>query len=243
MRGLPARRIASSALSAALVLGIAAPVALAADHDSARSRTSTPVPGAEELLPEIEYLAGLDTAFTPVADLLDSVLTAEGGQLTDAQATALDDSVQEAIEEIMAEMPVMTPSAATPAPSAALPSAPATPGAQATPAAPPQPAVPPAPATPTPATDLPATSVPATTLPAPVDALDDVDMPSADVTGDAISDLEALIDALIEAATSGVVDEVVPAATDLITSLLDLLADLLAAAGLPVPSLPVESAS
>ncbi|MFD7437192.1 hypothetical protein [Streptomyces sp. NPDC059861] len=259
MRGLPARRLASSALSAALVLGIAAPVAIAADHDSAPSRTSTPVPGADELLSQIDYLAGLDTAFTPITDLLDTVLAAEGGQLTESQASALEVSVQEAIEEVMAGMPVMTPSAATPSPSAALPSAPAapaTPGAQATPAAPSAPAapsvpaapstpaVPSAPATPatptTPATNLPATSVPATTLPAPVD--DDIDMPSADVTEDAISELEKLIDELLDAATSGAVNEVLPAATDVITGLLDILTETLVAAGLPAPSLPAEPA-
>ncbi|MFJ4472318.1 hypothetical protein ACIP2X_33195 [Streptomyces sp. NPDC089424] len=240
MRGLPARRLASSALCAALVLGIAAPVAVAADHDSARSRTSTPVPGAEDLIPQIEYLAGLDPAFAPVADLLDTVLTAEGGQLTEDQATALEDSVQEAIEEFMAEMSATTPSTVTPAPSAA-PSTPQAPSLPAAPSAPAVPSAPGTPAAPTPAATLPATSVPATTLPAPVD--DDIDMPSADVTEDTISELEKLIDELLDAATSGVAGEVVPAATDVITGLLDLLTDLLAAAGLPVPSLPVEASA
>ncbi|MFI9616330.1 hypothetical protein ACIHCM_32390 [Streptomyces sp. NPDC052023] len=255
MRGLPARRLASSALSAALVLGIAAPVAVAADHDPARSHTSTPVPGADELLPQIEYLAGLDTVFTPVADLLDTVLTAEGGQLSESQAAELNASVQEAIAEYLAGMPVLPSSAASPTPSAELPPAPSAPAAPATPAAPSEPAAPSAPATPAapsapaaPVTNLPATTVPATTLPALVD--DDIDMPSADVgmpsadiDEETVTELEKLIDQLLESATSGTVTQVVQAATSVLAGLVDALTATLLGAGLTVPAVPADPAA
>ncbi|MET8246325.1 hypothetical protein ABZV31_19020 [Streptomyces sp. NPDC005202] len=60
MRGLPARRIASTTLCAPLLVGITGPVAMAAD--SARERghaaaSHAPVPGADALLAQARSLA------------------------------------------------------------------------------------------------------------------------------------------------------------------------------------------
>ncbi|MGW1268913.1 hypothetical protein ACWD5A_09705, partial [Streptomyces sp. NPDC002491] len=86
MRGLPARRIASTALCASLVLGVAAPAALAADRAAARERVAAasdaPVPGSAALLAQVESLGRLGAVITPVTKLLRTALKAEDGQLT-----------------------------------------------------------------------------------------------------------------------------------------------------------------
>ncbi|GGT40770.1 hypothetical protein [Streptomyces chromofuscus] len=244
MRGQPVRRIASSALCATFLLGIAAPAAVAADHASARSRASTPVPGADELLLQLEYLDNLDTALTPVTDVLDTVLTDEDGQLTEEQASELGDAVREAIAEILAGMPVLSPSVASPSvvlPSApsvpaapSTPAAPVVPAASATPAAPSSPAAPSAPAAPsTPAAPESPAAPAATTLPAAVE--DESEAVAADIPQDALAELEKVVADLLEAATSGVVTQVVPAATNVLTDLVDVLTVALGGA-LPEPS-------
>ncbi|MGW2567097.1 hypothetical protein [Streptomyces sp. NPDC001537] len=99
MRALPARRIASVALSAALLVGIAAPAAVAAGSARERARTSSlgPVPGADELIPQIKKLGDIGGVLTPVARLLSAVLKADGGQLSVVEAQKLGDAVKDAI--------------------------------------------------------------------------------------------------------------------------------------------------
>ncbi|HEY8981905.1 MAG TPA: hypothetical protein VIU15_20255, partial [Streptomyces sp.] len=133
MRGLSVRRIASTALCASLVLGVAAPTALAADG-TARERgaaaAQAPLPvDAGALLAQTKSLGDLGALLTPVADLLDSVLKAPDGQLTPDKAAALSDAVKAAVAKITAAAPT-TPTA---------PELPATPELLATPAVPPAP--------------------------------------------------------------------------------------------------------
>ncbi|MFF3844566.1 hypothetical protein [Streptomyces sp. NPDC002328] len=115
----PVRRIASSALCAALVLGIAAPTALAVDGDATRERAAaasrTPVPGADALVGQVEGLGDLGAVLTPVTDLLGTGLTAEGGQLTADQANRLGDAVREALAKINATTAATPASLTTPA--------------------------------------------------------------------------------------------------------------------------------
>ncbi|MGW7263002.1 hypothetical protein [Streptomyces sp. NPDC054842] len=105
MRVMPARRIASSALCAALLLGIGAPTALAADGDPTRerARAAAPVPGADGLLPQVTALAGLGGPLTPVTDLLDTVLTTDNGRLSDEQTEELGAAAEAAIARITQE--------------------------------------------------------------------------------------------------------------------------------------------
>ena len=91
MRGLPVRRIASTALCASLVLGLAAPAAMAADGAAARERAAAasdaPVPGVAALRAQVKGLADLSTVLTPVTEPLNTVLKADDGRLTPGQAT------------------------------------------------------------------------------------------------------------------------------------------------------------
>lgn len=111
MRALPARRIASSALCATLLLGIAAPAAIAADSDSARGRSAAaaPVPGADALLAQVQSLADIGTVLTPVTDLLNAALKADDGQLSADQAATLGQAVKDAIAKLTAVAPVTPP--------------------------------------------------------------------------------------------------------------------------------------
>src|SRR4051794_35163090 len=104
MRVLPVRRLASSALCASLLLGIAAPAAMAADSDSTRGRThaAAPVPGADALLAQVKTLGDIGGVLTPVTDLLNAVLKADSGQLSAADATKLGDAVKDAIAKVTA---------------------------------------------------------------------------------------------------------------------------------------------
>ncbi|MFI6035330.1 hypothetical protein ACIBBD_14385 [Streptomyces sp. NPDC051315] len=105
MRGLPVRRTASTALCATLVLGIAAPTALAADGDAVGERTRAapraPVPGADALLTQLEGLGGLGAVLAPVADLLDTAVQADNGPLGADQAKQVGDAVAAAVAKIV----------------------------------------------------------------------------------------------------------------------------------------------
>ncbi|NGO11678.1 hypothetical protein G5C60_29805 [Streptomyces sp. HC44] len=115
MRALPARRIASSAFCVTLLLGIAGPAAVAADHDSARdaraSAAQAPVPGADTLAPPVGALGLLGGVLKPVTDLLDSVLKADKGRLPADDATKLADAVKKAIAKASATNPTTLPAA------------------------------------------------------------------------------------------------------------------------------------
>ncbi|MBO4260321.1 hypothetical protein GRC12_41800, partial [Streptomyces griseorubiginosus] len=119
MRALPARRIASSALCAALLVAVAAPAALAADGASAREQrvqaaAHAPVPGADALLDQVKSLSDLGTVLTPVTDLLNAVLKADNGQLPAADAGTLGKAATDALAKVSAAVPAAPATPATP---------------------------------------------------------------------------------------------------------------------------------
>ncbi|MCQ9182204.1 hypothetical protein KMT30_24795 [Streptomyces sp. IBSBF 2953] len=223
MRGLPVRRIASTALCASLVLGLAAPAALAADGAAARERVAAasdaPVPGVAALRAQGKGLADLSTVLTPVTETLNTVLKADDGRLTPGQATRLGDAVKTAVAKITA----------------------------ATPAAPAVPAAPAAPAAPAPA--APAVVPPALAK----GAADSGAKAAADPVSDALAAVQKALGDLLAAATSLDVGQVGSALTGLLDGLLDLLSStlngLVSLPSLPtlpslpsLPSLPAEAA-
>ncbi|CAL9568679.1 hypothetical protein SUDANB105_04778 [Streptomyces sp. enrichment culture] len=109
MRGLPVRRIASTALCATLVLGIAGPAAMAADHDPSRERTAStsqaPVADAEALLAQSKALSDLGVVLDPVTKMLDTVLKAGEGQISAEEATKLGDAAKAAIAKLAMAAP------------------------------------------------------------------------------------------------------------------------------------------
>ncbi|MFD8232584.1 hypothetical protein ACFV20_11940 [Streptomyces sp. NPDC059696] len=109
---LPARRIATSALCATLLLGVTGPAAVAADSTSAPAHphavSRAPVPDADALLGQVQSLGDLGGVILPVADLLTAVLKADGGQLPPSQAAKLSTQVQDAIDQATAAAPAAT---------------------------------------------------------------------------------------------------------------------------------------
>jgi hypothetical protein len=208
MRGLPARRVASSVLCATVLIGIAGPAAVAADNDSARKHvhaaSSAPVPGADALLAQVKGLGDVGGVLTPVTDLLTQVLKADNGQLSADQAKTLGDAVTAAIAKV----------------TAAAPAAPAVPAVPAAPAVPAVPAVP---------------GVPA--LPSLKSGDDSKAKAPADLAGDALASLQKAVASLLTAVTSGDVSKVVPAVTGVVTGLVNVVAATLLGGGLPAPSL------
>ena len=219
MRGLPVRRIASSALCGALLLGLAGPAAAAAETETARERvqaaSQAPVPGADGLLAQVQGLGNLGAVLTPVTDLLNAVLKADSGQLSPEEATKLVDAVKAAIAKV----------------SAAAPAAPVTPPAATLPAAP---------TGALPTSSLPTSSLPA--LPSLTKSADDSKASSAqlpaDLVADALAALQKAVDTLLKAVTSGDPTQVVPAVTGVLTGLVNVLAATLLGGKLPLPNLP-----
>lgn len=125
MRALPARRIATSALCATLLIGIAAPASMAADRDLPRghSHATAPVPGADALLAQTKTLGDIGGVLTPVTALLDAALKADNGQLPTDQATKLGQAAKDAIAKVTAAAPAAAP-AVPAAPPVALPAVP-----------------------------------------------------------------------------------------------------------------------
>lgn len=103
---LPARRIATSALCAGLLIGLSGPAVMAADGDSVRERTHAasraPLPDADELQSQVGGLAGLGGVLTPVTDMLTAVLKADNGQLSAADAEKLSAAVEDALAKVEA---------------------------------------------------------------------------------------------------------------------------------------------
>ncbi|WP_052310275.1 hypothetical protein [Streptomyces viridochromogenes] len=97
MPALPARRIASSALCAALLVGIAGPVAMAADSVGGQGHVAPEarLPGADARLVQIGRLHWGD--LTPVADLLNAVLRDGNGRLSATEARKLGDAAKAAV--------------------------------------------------------------------------------------------------------------------------------------------------
>ncbi|MER6045620.1 hypothetical protein ABT136_33600, partial [Streptomyces sp. NPDC001856] len=103
MRGLPpVRRIASCALCATLVLGIAAPTALAVDGETTREPTvaAPAAPGVDVLLRRLDRLGSLGAVLTPVTGLLTSALPSQQRPMTPDQVKQLSDAVRQALDMI-----------------------------------------------------------------------------------------------------------------------------------------------
>ncbi|WP_210720098.1 hypothetical protein [Streptomyces galbus] len=226
MRRLPVRHIASTALCAALVIGVAGP---AAAVDTARGHahaaSHAPVPGADKLLAQVKSLGDLGTVLTPVTDLLAEALKSDNGQLTSAQANKLGDAIKDVIARITATNAAASATSSTP-------SAPSTDASSST-----------APSSST------AGEPPYTTLPFPPgknghERAAAHGKRATDLTDEALADLQKQIDSLLTAVTSGNVTDVLPAATGLISGLVNLLTATLVGGGLPagdltgLPSLP-----
>jgi hypothetical protein len=101
MRGLRTRRLASTVLCAAVLVGVAGPAAVAADSGgtSARGVSGTPVPGAEKLLTQLRTLDNTGSVLQPVVDLLKASLTKD--KLEPAEARKLAEAAKKAIAEAM----------------------------------------------------------------------------------------------------------------------------------------------
>ncbi|AOR34210.1 hypothetical protein BFF78_26970 [Streptomyces fodineus] len=107
----PVRRIASIALSAALLAGATGPVAFAADSTPERAHTaaSAPVPGADKLLAQVNTLGHFGTLLEPVSNLLNTVLKADKGQLSADQATKLVQAAKDAVTKVATSAPASDP--------------------------------------------------------------------------------------------------------------------------------------
>ncbi|MFM9693599.1 hypothetical protein [Streptomyces europaeiscabiei] len=233
MRVLPARRLAVSALCATLLLGVSAPAALAADVESARdrARSAAPVPSVDSLQSQLKGLGALGGVLKPVTDLLDAVVKADNGRLSDDQAAKLGKAVQDAITKAKAEAPVVPP-VALPADPAA-PAVPNTPPSATTPTVPGAPVVPSVPVVPS----DPAAPQQAVTLPAFDRGLaQPVGRTAADPVTDALTALQAAVDTLLKAVASGDSAQVLPAVTGVVNSLVELIAATLLGSGLPAPA-------
>ncbi|MET7732387.1 hypothetical protein ABZT02_13570 [Streptomyces sp. NPDC005402] len=218
MRGLPARRIASCALSAALLVAVAGPTAAAAERDSAAGRVEAashapvPVPDADVLRPQVEALAGLGGVLTPVTDLLNTVLGADNGQLSVEQASKLGDAVKNAFAKITEEA------------SAAAVIPPAT-GMTTTPS------------TTTGGTTTPSSSLQFTLIQNREAAEARSTKASADLLDDVLDALQKAVDALLAAVTSGEATQVESTLPAVISALVDTIAATMVGTELPAPDL------
>ncbi|MFJ7772130.1 hypothetical protein ACIQ1J_27995 [Streptomyces sp. NPDC097107] len=221
---LPARRIATTALTAGLLIGLSGPVVMAADGESVRERThaasQAPLPDVAELLNQVGSLAGLGGVLTPVTDMLNAVLMADNGQLTAMDADKLAAAVKDALAKADAADADADDAAATPG-------------------------------TTTPGTTTPGTSTPAqppvvtapeaetpVTLPAPVVAQgSDETAAAADLAAQSYAALQKQIDALVEATTSGTAEQVSLAVENLMTGVVNVVAATLVGSGLPAADL------
>ncbi|WML80443.1 hypothetical protein [Streptomyces sp. VNUA74] len=228
---LPARRIATTALCAGLLIGISGPAVMAADGESVRERTHAashaPLPDVAELQSQVGSLAGLGGVLTPVTDMLTAVLEAEDGRLSAADADKLSDAVKDALAKAEA--------ADADADDADTDDTATTPGT-ATPAQPP-------------AVTAPEAGDPVT-LPAPVAAQDEA-AAAPDLTATAYAELQKQVDALVKATTAGSAEQVSPAVENVVTGVVNVVAATLVGNGLPaadlaglpaVPSAPEASA-
>ncbi|MET7324330.1 hypothetical protein [Streptomyces sp. NPDC005549] len=213
---LPARRIATSALCAGLLIGLSGPAVMAADGDSVRERahaaSHAPLPDAAELQNQVGSLAGLGGVLTPVTDLLGAVLKADDGRLSATDADKLSAAVKDALAKADAADTDADDTATTPGTST--------------------PAQPPAATAPETGTDTPVT------LPAPVTAQsDDGTAAASDLSAAAEAELQKRIDALVKASTSGTAEQVSPAVKELMTGIVNVVAATMVGNGLPAADL------
>ncbi|MFK0168214.1 hypothetical protein ACIQU5_05380 [Streptomyces sp. NPDC090306] len=113
MRGLPARRIASTVLCSCLLTGITGPLAAAAEpaHQRPLAVPRTPTSDNDALLAQTRDLGDVLGILTPVTALLNAVLKADNGQLQPAQAQKLTDAVKEALAALPATTALPAPAA------------------------------------------------------------------------------------------------------------------------------------
>ncbi|MFE5394962.1 hypothetical protein ACFQ9U_10385 [Streptomyces sp. NPDC056568] len=215
---LPARRIATTALTAGLLIGLSGPAVMAADGDSVRERTHAasraPLSDVEELQDQVGSLAGLGGVLTPVTDLLGAVLKADDGQLSDTDADGFAAAVKEALAKAEAADLDADDTATAPGTT--------TPGTS-TPAQPP-------------VVTAPEAGTPVT-LPAPVVADSDGAAVADDLAADAHAALQKQIDALIQATTSGSAEQVTPAVQEVVDGVVNVVAATLVGSGLPAADL------
>ncbi|MFC8062784.1 hypothetical protein [Streptomyces sp. NPDC057293] len=212
---LPARRIATTALCAGVLIGLSGPAVMAADGESARERThavsQAPLPDLAELQSQVADLAGLGGVLTPVTDLLNAVLKADNGRLPAADADQFAAAVKDALAKAEAadadaddaDDTVNLPGTTTPA----------------------QP----------PAVTAPQAGNPVT-LPAPVVA-EDQTAAASDLTATAYADLQKRIDALVKATTAGNAEQVSPAVDEVMTGIVNVVAATLVGNGMPAADL------
>ncbi|WP_192340824.1 hypothetical protein [Streptomyces sp. VITNK9] len=218
---LPARRIATTVLTAGLLIGLSGPAVMAADGESVRERTHAasraPLPDAAELQDQVGSLAGLGGVLTPVTDLLSAVLKADDGKLAATDADQLAAAVKDALAKAEAADADADDTATTP--ETTMPGT--TPGTSAQP----------------PAVTAPDAETPVT-LPAPVAAQGaDETAAASDLAASAYAELQKQIDALIKASTSGTADQVSPAVKDVVTGVVNVVAATLVGGELPAADL------
>ncbi|OIJ69369.1 hypothetical protein [Streptomyces mangrovisoli] len=102
MRALPVRRAASSALCAALLVGITGPAASAADTGGGRTRVTTRPsdPTTDALRAQVGTLGRYGGVLTPVTDLLTTVLADRHGRLPAREAHRLVTAAEHAVAEV-----------------------------------------------------------------------------------------------------------------------------------------------
>ncbi|MFF3360773.1 hypothetical protein [Streptomyces misionensis] len=227
MRALPARRLASTVVGAAVLAAVTGPVAVAVSADSTGDRADTgtsrtSLPGAAKLLAQVRAMDRSGSVPKQVVTLLDRSLTE--GRLPAAEARRLGDEAKKALERAAAAGTLATPTApaatpATPTTPAATPTAPAQPAATPTaPAATPTaPATPAQPATPSVA---PSGSESQSAMPKPAaSAAKHGATRAVPAARDLLGDVLAAVDALVNAVVSQV-DQVVSNAKNLVDLLL-----------------------
>ncbi|MFB7651209.1 MULTISPECIES: hypothetical protein [unclassified Streptomyces] len=214
---LPARRIATTALCAGLLIGLSGPAVMAADGESARERTHAvshaPLPDVAELQSQVIGLAGLGGVLTPVTDMVNAILKADNGQLPAADADQFAAAVKDALAK--AEAADLDADDADSDDTVNLPGT-------TTPAQPP-------------AVTAPQAENPVT-LPAPIVA-EDQTAAASDLTATAYADLQKRIDALVKAATAGNAEQVSPAVQEVMTGVVNVVAATLVDSGLPAADL------
>lgn len=221
MGALPAWRIATSALCATFLVGIACPAALAAEPVRDHSHAASPgarLPGPESRLEQLRKLD--EGAVDPLLDLMNAARKAENGELTAAEARKVAAAAKQALAEMIAKVR----------------QAPATPTASPTPtqSATATGVLPPAPVTlPSAPIALPSTPV-AVTTDSPDDAWDTLDE-ALDAVEQAVDDFLEAFDPADEASGN---DSVVPPSVDNALTELD---DLIEALNGNEPSEPVAA--
>ncbi|MDG9716769.1 hypothetical protein [Streptomyces sp. DH24] len=119
---LPARRLATTTLSAFLLLGVTGPAAVAAGSDTSSrpaAVSQAPVADAKALLAQTRSLGDMSHTLKPATDLLEAVLKADNGRLTPQESAKHADAVKDAITKAGAAAPAGIPATTLPAPATA----------------------------------------------------------------------------------------------------------------------------